>query len=245
MSEYFTGVTFPWQKVTPSDDAVIRRKALTDGILSGCAFSYSGSTLTMAAGELLICGRKVNHAAAQNWAITGATSGYARLIITVDTTRTSTKDAFDQVVDSIQYATSLAGFPGLQQADINRSGTVYQMVACVVSLGTGGISGIVSAMGAAQPIPSSEYVVTVPASGWGTFGSAWAQQVSVPGLRENDRPIVDVYLTGALPEDAANDISLDEEWAKVYRVVALNDALALFAKDAPAANLPIWMKVVK
>ena len=43
----FTGVTFAKQKVSPSDDAVIRRAVLTDGILFGCELSYSGSTLTM------------------------------------------------------------------------------------------------------------------------------------------------------------------------------------------------------
>ena len=57
----FTGVTFAKQKVLPSDDAIIRRAILSDGILYGCEFSYSGSTLTMGAGHLLICGRQARH----------------------------------------------------------------------------------------------------------------------------------------------------------------------------------------
>ena len=140
----FTGVTFAEQKVTPSDDAIVRRAMLADGILSGCGLSYSGSTLTMAAGHLMACGRQIRHPSSQNWAVVDATSGYARLLLTIDLSRTATKEVFEQVVDTIEYATSPDGFPELEQADINVAGTRYQIEVCVVSLGTGGISGIVS-----------------------------------------------------------------------------------------------------
>ena len=144
MSANFTGVTFPNQKVTPANDAVIRRAIFDDGILTGCDLSYSGSTLTMTAGQLMICGRQIIHPSSQNWAVTEATSGYARLVLTIDVTRTSTKDTFDQVADEIQYATDANGFADLTTADINATGTRYQVAVCVVSLGPGGITGIAS-----------------------------------------------------------------------------------------------------
>ena len=144
MSAKFTGVTFPNQKVTPANDAVIRRAIFDDGILTGCDLSYSGSTLTMTAGQLMICGRQIIHPSSQNWAVTEATSGYARLVLTIDVTRTSTKATFDQVVDEIQYATDANGFADLTTADINATGTRYQVAVCVVSLGPGGITGIAS-----------------------------------------------------------------------------------------------------
>ena len=144
MSANFTGVTFPNQKVTPANDAVIRRAIFDDGILTGCDLSYSGSTLTMTAGQLMICGRQIIHPSSQNWAVTEATSGYARLVLTIDVTRTSAKDTFDQVVDEIQYATDANGFADLTTADINATGTRYQVAVCVVSLGPGGITGIAS-----------------------------------------------------------------------------------------------------
>ena len=144
MSANFTGVTFPNQKVTPANDAVIRRAIFDDGILTGCDLSYSGSTLTMTAGQLMICGRQIIHPSSQNWAVTEATSGYARLVLTIDVTRTSTKATFDQVVDEIQYATDANGFADLTTADINATGTRYQVAVCVVSLGPGGITGIAS-----------------------------------------------------------------------------------------------------
>lgn len=150
MSANFTGVTFPNQKVTPAHDAVVRRAVLADGILTGCEFSYSGYTLTMTAGQLIICGRQIIHPSSQNWVVSGATSGVARLLLTIDVTRTSTKDTFDQVLDQIQYATDVNGFPALDQTDINASGTRYQVAACVVSLGPGGITGIVNKLDEAE-----------------------------------------------------------------------------------------------
>lgn len=140
----FTGVTFANQKIAPSDDAIVRRAILPDGILTGCALTYSGSTLTMAAGHLMACGRQIRHPAAQNWAVVDATSGYARLVMTIDLTRTATKEVFDQVTHAVEYASSEDGFVELEQSDINVSGTRYQVAICVVSLGTGGITGIVS-----------------------------------------------------------------------------------------------------
>lgn len=144
MSANFSGVTFPKQKVTPSDDAIVRRAMLADGILTGCALTYAGSTLTMAAGHLMICGRQIRHPSPQNWAVTGANSGYARLVITIDVSRTSTAANFDQVLASIDYASSEDGFPALETGDINNNGIRYSVAACVVSLGSGGITGILS-----------------------------------------------------------------------------------------------------
>jgi hypothetical protein len=146
MSEYFLGVTFAEQAVTPSDDGVLRRAIFPDGILAGCSFGYSGSTLTMGAGSLLICGRQVRHILAQNWSVVDAASGYARLVLTVDLSKASTKDTFDQVNESIEYAASLNGFAELEQTDLNEAGTRYQVETCVVSLGSGGITGIVRTM---------------------------------------------------------------------------------------------------
>ena len=144
MSEFFQGVTFANQNVTPVDDAILRRRVLSDGVLTGCELTYAGYTLTMASGYLIACGRQIRRPKAENWAISDATSGYARVLMTVDLTRTSTEEVFDQINPSIEYATSLDGFPALIQDDITATGSKYQLVLAVVSLGTGGITGIVS-----------------------------------------------------------------------------------------------------
>ena len=146
----FTGVTFANQPVTPADDALVRRALLGDGILTGCEFSYSGYTLTMRSGALIVCGRQIRHPSAQNWAVVGAKSGYARLVLDIDLTKSSTKDLFEQVSTALEYATDEAGFTELIQEDLNVSGSHYQIALCVVSLGEAGITGIVSQLDAAE-----------------------------------------------------------------------------------------------
>ena len=144
MSDYFKGVTFPWQEVTAADDAIVRRAALPDRRLTGCELSHVGSTLTMTAGSMLVCGRQFRHTATQSWSLTGAASGFARLLITIDVSKASTEDAFEQVSASIEYATAVDGFPVLRQDDINGAGTIYQTAICIVSLSNAGITGLVN-----------------------------------------------------------------------------------------------------
>lgn len=183
MSENIRGITFAEQAVTPADDAIVRRAILGDGILTGCDVSYSGSTLTMAAGYIIACGRAFQITAAQNWAVVDATSGFARLLVTLDLTKTATEEAFSQIEFSLEYAASEDGFLALVQEDINLSGAKYQIVAAVVSLGTGGITGIVSKLeraeggglnfkvvaGLTQPVSATEntiWVKTEKMTGW-------------------------------------------------------------------------------
>lgn len=147
MSMNFPGGTFAHQKITPSEDAAFRRAVLDDGILNGCGFSYSGTTLTMGPGLLFLCGRVVRHPLAQHWPVVDATTGYARLVLTVDLSRTATVDEFDQVVDSIEYADTIDGFAPLIREDINVGETKYQAAVCAVSLGAAGITGIVQKLG--------------------------------------------------------------------------------------------------
>lgn len=175
----FAGVTFAEQIVTPSDDGVVYNAILSDGVLTGCGFSYSGATLTMAAGLLILRGRNIRHTAASSWPVVDAVSGYARLVLTIDLTQASTVDDFNQISTEVQYATALDGFSSLQQTDINAAGTKYQAVLCVVSLGTGGITGIVSALPVSAPRASASAYASA-----GGLGDSLAlpkdQKVSVP-----------------------------------------------------------------
>ena len=138
----FVGIKFPGQKVTPSADALLMQHILSDGILQGCELTTAGFTLSMAAGGLILHGRNIQHPASESWAVNGASSGYARLVITIDLSKT----AAEQIEPSVEYASTADGFPALEQAEINVSGVKYQAEICVVSLAAGGITGIVRQM---------------------------------------------------------------------------------------------------
>ena len=144
-----TGITFANQKITPTDDGRLYGAMLADGILTGCGITFAAATLSVAAGSLLIGTRELR-TSGETLSITGATSGYARVIIDIDLTRAATKTSFEQAQFQIQYAASLDAFAALEQQDINTAGTHYQAAFCVLSLGTAGITGIVSQLASAR-----------------------------------------------------------------------------------------------
>lgn len=144
-----TGITFANQKITPSDDGRLYGAMLADGILTGCGITFAAATLSVAAGSLLIGTRELR-TSGETLSVTGATSGYARVIIDIDLTRAATKTSFEQAQFQIQYAASLDAFASLEQQDINTAGTHYQAMFCVLSLGTAGITGVVSSLASAR-----------------------------------------------------------------------------------------------
>lgn len=90
-----------------------------------------------------------------------------------------------------------------------------------------------------------EYTTNVPASNWTAYGNAYKQEVTVTGILETDRPIIDVQLSGASADDVASDITLDEEWLKVFRIITGADNISIYAKQMPNVDLPIAIKVVR
>ena len=144
-----TGITFANQKITPSDDGRLYGAMLADGILTGCGITFAAATLSVAAGSLLIGTRELR-TSGETLSVTGATSGYARVIIDIDLSRAATKTSFEQAQFQIQYAASLDAFSALEQQDINTAGTHYQAAFCVLSLGTAGITGVVSSLANAR-----------------------------------------------------------------------------------------------
>lgn len=166
-----TGITFANQKITPSDDGRLYGAMLADGILTGCGITFAAATLSVAAGSLLIGTRELR-TSGETLSVTGATSGYARVIIDIDLTRAATKTSFEQAQFQIQYAASLDAFASLEQQDINTAGTHYQAVFCVLSLGTAGITGVVSSLASAR-------VGVAQLTNEARFGTEFA--VSTPG----------------------------------------------------------------
>ena len=197
-----TGITFSNQKITPSDDGRLYGSLLSDGILTGCGITFAAATLSIAAGSLLIGTRELR-TSGETLSITGATSGYARVIVDIDLTRAATKASFEQAQLQVEYAASPDAFPALEQQDINTAGTHYQAAFCVVSLGEAGITGVVSSLGTAQ-VPSGRIPVTE------TPGNAGAHNAIYRG--QNLGSAVTAAQWAAIEAGTLEDLFIGDYW---------------------------------
>lgn len=215
-----TGVTFANQKITPSSDGRLYGSILSDGILTGCAVTFAAATLSIAAGSMLIGTRELL-TSGETLSITGATSGYARVIVDIDLTRAATKTSFEQAQLQIEYAASQDAFPALVQQDINAAGTHYQAVFCVVSLGEAGITGVVSTIGGALIRVTPESIGALPLTGGALSGGV--------SVEKNGRSIaLNTYSSGAvglyaehlskwlIVHDGTNVKILDQQYRQIY-----------------------------
>lgn len=159
------GVNFEAQEFTPSSDCAIWRRCVHDGILQGMAITVAGSGIKVAPGWIMAGGKELQLPTAITVPATEQLSGFARLVVNVDLSRTATEQSFQQGWIEIEYANSRNAFSSLVKGNLAGSGTVYQMVLCVVSLGSAGITGIVSTCGYAYA-HALGIQLTLLASGW-------------------------------------------------------------------------------
>ena len=141
-----TGVTFPSQTVTPKYDGKLYRQILSDGIIQGCGLTINDPTnydLTIAKGSFVVAGRVMELLTGAVLDVSGATSGFARIKVVIDTTATSIPGDFQQATFEIEYKAD-TNFSALTQDDINDTGTNYEFQFCIVSLDGAGIVAIVT-----------------------------------------------------------------------------------------------------
>lgn len=210
------GITFSNQAVTPKDDGRLRSHLLRDGIITGCAMAYSAATFSLSPGYLIAAGRMMQNPATLYKAVDQATSGYARIVLTIDLTETATMEEFNQAGLSVEYSSTIGGFPSLKQGDVNGIDAVYQVVLAVVTLGTGGITGIASTMAQALLRSAAPLQTVLTASGWDPV--SMMQTVDVPGITADPmqthamislmgRSVVETYSSyGILCESQGNGI---------------------------------------
>ena len=166
------GVTFPNQTVAAVDHGTLFSNIFSDGILTGCAISYSGSTITIAAGYLIIAGRLIQLTSSTT--VTATASGaYARLKCTIDTTLPSTSGNFQQVAFAMDYASTATGFPYLTHDDINAgSGNFYEAAletfvmsgANVSSVANGPFNAVIQAASASTATTASNATLAAKAT---------------------------------------------------------------------------------
>lgn len=211
----FQGINFSSQHIVPSDDGRLYEAIFEDGALHGCELSYVGAALTIGAGYLMIGGREIEITADEVFNINEATSGYAQLVLTIDLTQTATIGAFNQVSIDVRYASTEAGFASLIQDDINGAGTKYQQQLALVSLGTGGITGIVAGMPSASLKGAgrvfSIIAVTYPAGSTCTCsdGTTTLTARDTSGTALFNVPSAGTWTVTARTEDGSKEKSID------------------------------------
>jgi len=142
------GITFEQRNVRALDDARIYESLYEDGILRGCAVTFSGASLTIGAGAMLIRGRQFAIDTAQTFAASPTyPNGYGRLKLTIDLAAAPSASSASQWAVSWQYA-STNSFAVLVQEDINNgSDTDYEVELCRVKFTAGSIESILSQIG--------------------------------------------------------------------------------------------------
>ena len=145
----FNGVTFEERTVRSLDDARINNALFSDGILTGCALTYSGANLTIAKGALMVKGREI--AVDNNETIASTptySNGYGRLKYVINLGAAASSSTFTQGATAWQYA-STNSFAALTQEDINDgTSTTYEIEICRVKYTSGSITSIESQIAA-------------------------------------------------------------------------------------------------
>lgn len=150
--EYLKGIDFDAQSVTPKNKGKLQSKMLGDCILNGCAVTFSGANVYIAAGQLLIDGRQIEIASS----ITLVTStpnanGYGRVKIVIDLTETSSSTVNHQAKAEIDYSAT-EDFTALTKNDINVSGTKYECEFAIITFEASMISAVTAALNEATAI---------------------------------------------------------------------------------------------
>lgn len=113
--------TAPERHIAPEHDGIVRY-VLTDGRLTGCTPTVSGSAFSVSTGYWLVSGRLVQNTAVATVAIPSGSGNYAFLILTLNT-------AANPIASLSVVRNSTNEFPELTQYNLNSgAGTVYQIV---------------------------------------------------------------------------------------------------------------------
>ena len=177
------GITYDTQGPSAAAHAEFFASTHLDGILNGCALSYLGDTLTIAAGRIVSAGRLSELQAAETITVSAA-SGVARVLLQTDLSQEATRTSFKQLSFVVQTADSVAALPALVQEDINSgSGVIFQSEICTLQLGSSGIEVILSRMPRSGNVALT---IPLPVSGW----VDGVQTVAVPAIGADSLLIV-------------------------------------------------------
>lgn len=85
-----------------------------------------------------------------------------------------------------------------------------------------------------------EYAATISPT-WTGSTAPYTQEITVTGITANDKPIVDVTMSGTYATDQTRFV----EWGKIYRIVTTTNKIIIYATEKTTATLPIQLQVVR
>ena len=143
------GITFDKQSFSAMNDGGFYQRILpTDGALWGCSLSNTVNTITINPGLLICAGRFLEFDGATTYTLPSANStstGYMRLVLTLDLSKTNTESAFNQgeVVWEYSATTTFAPFNNPDNFnDATKSGQKYKMQLCVYPITSGNLGNL-------------------------------------------------------------------------------------------------------
>lgn len=224
------GIVFPEQYVPAAGHGAIFNRMLSDGILAGCAMSYSGNIFNISKGYFIVGGRELEVEGTESIEIT-QNAGYARIKAVIDNSKVATEEEFEQHETVIEYAATVTDFSALQKEDLNMSETaIYEAEIAILSLGTEGITGVVRAMDYASVTKSA--VITLPAASWADN----AQTVNVAAVSADNT----VFVSPA--PNAENYAAYTENAVRCSAQAA--GSLTFVCESAPSVDVTVNVTVI-
>jgi hypothetical protein len=170
------GITFDLRNVKARDDARLRERILDDGILNGCALTYSGKNLTIGIGNFVLKGRQIEVSAPETIpSDTTEPNGYGRLRFVIDLSNEASETLFNQFRWEWDYQAANSGWPSLTQEDINDGiNEIYEAAICIVAFSSSNISGVVSKL----PALAEKYDQPIRQTNVSILTTAWASDAT-------------------------------------------------------------------
>lgn len=237
------GITFDSRNVRAKDDARVRQKMFSDGILSGCGITHSGKDLTIGVGSFIVAGRQIEISIAET--ITSSTTeanGYGRLRFVIDLTAEPSETVFTQYRWEWDYQSANSGWPVLTQEDINADGDTYEVAMATVSFSASNISGVLATLptitNEEKAAPAVDYTASLSTT-WTGSAVPYTQNVTVTGLTATAKIFVGLA-------DNATDAEFAEAAAAqlMCTAKAANQVTITARGTKPTIALPIIVRVV-
>lgn len=233
------GIVYDLQNIAASDMAKIywMYGGMRDGVISGCAMSYTNSAVNITAGYFSARGHLTKLSGTTSVSLPNASGGnlYCNLVYQIDLSQTASQSSFTQ--GSFIILTGSTSYPTVTQQDLDNGGTIYQLSFAKFIMGASGISSW-------QPNTAvyNEWVnnVSVPVGNW---SSTWpyTQSITLNTTTASAQPIWDI--DGWSDVSQANAADYKDSFNCIDRIVTTANGITLYCYvDKPTVTVKIKLK---